>query len=94
MMRSFLKLQAVDPGLNPRSVLAFTVSLAGLPEYVGAKREAFYPRNNPNWLTIVGLIKDVKQGDLKVSAFNEVYLPSPFHSSRPMCKRPPAMSLT
>src|SRR5262245_3403825 len=42
MMRSFLKLQAVDPGLNPHNVLSFTVSLAGLPEYVGAKREAFY----------------------------------------------------
>ena len=184
MMRSLLKLEAVDPGLNPQNVLTFTVSLAGLPEYVGAKREAFYqslfqqiesspgvqsvsavnhlplegdmwsdtlqiegrpptapgesigaayrvcrpgyfrtmgitllrgrdfterdkldapgvviinetlahrqfpneepighritfdnPQKNPNWLTIVGVIKDVKQHDLKVPALNEVYLP-------------------
>jgi len=184
MMRSLLKLESVDPGLNPQNVLTFTVSLAGLPEYVGAKREAFYqslfqqiesspgvqsvsavnhlplegdmwsdtlqiegrpptapgesigaayrvcrpgyfrtmgitllrgrdfterdkleapgvviinetlahrqfpneepighritfdnPQKNPNWLTIVGVIKDVKQHDLKVPALNEVYLP-------------------
>jgi putative ABC transport system permease protein len=39
------------------------------------------PRNNPNWLTIVGVIKDVKQGDLKIPALNEVYLPFSQHRS-------------
>ncbi len=40
------------------------------------KRIAFDdPRNNPKWLTIVGVIKDVKQFDLKEPAINEVYWP-------------------
>ncbi len=42
LMNSFLKLQAVDPGFNPRNVLAMTVSLAGASQYVGPAREAFY----------------------------------------------------
>src|SRR5216117_942554 len=42
MMRSFLRLQSVNPGFDPRNLLTFTVSLAGLPEYLGAKREGFY----------------------------------------------------
>ena len=184
MMRSYLRLESVDPGFNPGNLLTFTVSLAGMPEYVGARRETFYrtlleqieslpgvqsasavnhlplggdmwtlsiaiegrppplpgesigagfrvcrpgyfrtmgitllkgrdfterdtldapgvaiinetlarqqfpneepigkriafddPRNNPKWLTIVGVIKDVKQFDLKAPAINEVYWP-------------------
>jgi putative ABC transport system permease protein len=42
LMNSFLKLQAVDPGFNPRDVLTMTVSLAGASQYVGPAREAFY----------------------------------------------------
>ncbi len=42
LMNSFLKLQAVDPGFNPRNVLTMTVSLAGASQYVGPSREAFY----------------------------------------------------
>jgi putative ABC transport system permease protein len=42
LMNSFLKLQAVDPGFNPRNALAMTVSLAGASQYVGPAREAFY----------------------------------------------------
>jgi putative ABC transport system permease protein len=42
LMNSFLKLQAVDPGFNPRNVLTMTVSLAGASQYVGPAREAFY----------------------------------------------------
>jgi putative ABC transport system permease protein len=188
MMRSYLRLQSVDPGFNPRNLLSFTVSLAGLPEYVGARRETFYrtlleqieslpgvqsasavnhlplggdmwtlsiaiegrppplpgesigagfrvcrpgyfrtmgitllkgrdfterdkldspgvaiinetlarqqfpneepigkritfddPRTTPKWLTIVGVIKDVKQFDLKAPAINEVYWPFAQH---------------
>jgi putative ABC transport system permease protein len=184
MMRSFLKLDAVDPGFQPRNALTFTVSLAGFPEYIGVKRESFYrsllqqiaslpgvqsasaanhlplagdlwgknlqiegraptapgqaigaayrvcrpdyfrtmgitllkgrdfteqdgpdtpgvvivnetfareqfpnqdpldrrvtfddPASNPKWLTIVGVIKDVKQANLKAAVDNEVYLP-------------------
>jgi putative ABC transport system permease protein len=42
LMNSFLKLQEVDPGFNPRNALAMTVSLAGASQYVGPSREAFY----------------------------------------------------
>jgi putative ABC transport system permease protein len=42
LMNSFLKLQAVDPGFNPRNVLTMTVSLSGAAQYVGPAREAFY----------------------------------------------------
>ena len=42
LMNSFVKLQAVDPGFNPRNVLTLTTSLAGASKYVGPTREAFY----------------------------------------------------
>ena len=42
LMSSFVKLQAVDPGFNPRNVLTMTTSLAGASQYVGPTREAFY----------------------------------------------------
>jgi len=42
LMSSFLKLQAVDAGFNPRNLLTMTVSLAGASQYVGPAREAFY----------------------------------------------------
>ena len=42
LMNSFLKLQAVDAGFNPRNVLALDVSLAGASQYVGPSRETFY----------------------------------------------------
>jgi predicted permease len=42
LMNSFVKLQAVDPGFNPRNLLTMTVSLAGASQYVGPSRAAFY----------------------------------------------------
>ncbi|MGH9752999.1 MAG: ABC transporter permease [Blastocatellia bacterium] len=42
LMNSFLKLQDVDGGFNPRNLLAMDVSLAGAPQYVGPAREMFY----------------------------------------------------
>jgi putative ABC transport system permease protein len=42
LISSFVKLQAVDPGFNPRNLLTMTVSLAGASQYVGPSREAFY----------------------------------------------------
>jgi predicted permease len=42
LINSFVKLQAVDPGFNPRNLLTMTVSLAGASQYVGPSREAFY----------------------------------------------------
>src|SRR5258705_207851 len=42
LMNSFVKLQAVDPGFNPRNVLTMTTSLAGASQYVGPTREALY----------------------------------------------------
>ncbi len=42
LMNSFLKLQTVDPGFNPRNVLTMMVSLAGASQYVGPARETFY----------------------------------------------------
>ncbi len=44
LMNSFLKLQSVDAGFNPRNLLTMTISLAGATQYVGASREAFYQR--------------------------------------------------
>ncbi len=42
LMRSFVKLRAVDPGFDSRNVMTMLVSLAGRPEYVGQSREALY----------------------------------------------------
>jgi putative ABC transport system permease protein len=42
LMNSFIKLQAVDPGFNPRNLLTLTVSLNGATQYVGPARETFY----------------------------------------------------
>jgi putative ABC transport system permease protein len=42
LMSSFLKLQAIDPGFNPRNVLTMTTSVAGASQYVGPAREAYY----------------------------------------------------
>ena len=42
LMNSFLKLQAVDPGFNPRNVLTMTTSVAGASQYVGPAREGYY----------------------------------------------------
>jgi putative ABC transport system permease protein len=42
LMRSFARLQAFDPGLNPHHLLTMTISLASQPELVGARREMLY----------------------------------------------------
>ncbi len=42
LVNSFAKLQAVDPGFNPENLLTLTVSVNGMPQYVGPAREAFY----------------------------------------------------
>jgi len=42
LMNSFVKLQSVDPGFNPRNVLTATISLAGASQYVGSAREILY----------------------------------------------------
>jgi predicted permease len=42
LIRSFWKLQSVDPGFNSRNLMAMNVSLAGASQYVGPAREAFY----------------------------------------------------
>jgi len=42
LVRSFMYLEAIDPGFNPRNVLSLTVSVAGNAQYVCAKREAVY----------------------------------------------------
>jgi putative ABC transport system permease protein len=42
LVRSFLRLESVDPGFNPRNLLTTTVSVTGNPQYVGARREALY----------------------------------------------------
>jgi len=42
LVRSFLRIEAIDPGFNPHHLLMTTVSVAGNPQYVGARREALY----------------------------------------------------
>ena len=41
LMRSFLKLRAIDPGFDSRNVMTMIVSLAGRPEYVGPEPRGF-----------------------------------------------------
>jgi putative ABC transport system permease protein len=42
LLNSFVRLQAIDPGFNPRNVLTMIVSLSGESEMVGPRREDFY----------------------------------------------------
>jgi putative ABC transport system permease protein len=42
MLRSFVRLAAIDPGFDSHNVLTLVVSLDGQPEMIGEKREAFY----------------------------------------------------
>src|SRR5262249_24734805 len=42
---------------------------------VGRRVTLGAPRSNPKWLTIVGVIKNVKQASLTDNADNEIYLP-------------------
>jgi predicted permease len=42
LVRSFRRIEAIDPGFNPNHVLITTISVAGNPQYVGARREALY----------------------------------------------------
>ncbi|MDB6129648.1 MAG: permease [Verrucomicrobiales bacterium] len=42
LMRSFVRLAAIDPGFKPNNVLTMIVSLSGQQDFVGPKREAFY----------------------------------------------------
>ncbi len=55
LMNSFVKLQAVDPGFNPRNLLTATVSLAGATQYVGPARETFYQQLTEQLKTIPGV---------------------------------------
>jgi putative ABC transport system permease protein len=42
LMRSFVKLRAINPGFDSRNVMTMVVSVAGRPEYVGPAREVLY----------------------------------------------------
>jgi len=42
LMRSFVRLAAIDPGFKPKNILTMIVSLSGQNEFTGPKREAFY----------------------------------------------------
>jgi putative ABC transport system permease protein len=55
LISSFVKLQAVDPGFNPRNLLTMTVSLAGASQYVGPSREAFYRQLTEKLATLPGV---------------------------------------
>src|SRR5262249_12611400 len=55
LISSFVKLQAVDPGFNPRNLLTMTVSLAGASQYVGPSREAFYRQMTEKLASLPGV---------------------------------------
>ena len=55
LINSFVKLQAIDPGFNPRNVLAATVSLPGATQYVGPTREALYRQLTEQLQTLPGV---------------------------------------
>jgi len=42
LLRSFWRLEAVDPGFNPNNILTMTISVTGNPRYVGDRRETLY----------------------------------------------------
>jgi putative ABC transport system permease protein len=42
LMRSFVKLQAVNPGFDTHNVLTMTISVAGRADYIGQSRENLY----------------------------------------------------
>jgi putative ABC transport system permease protein len=42
LVRSFVKLRALDPGFDPHNVISMSISLAGRAELTGDAREAFY----------------------------------------------------
>jgi predicted permease len=42
LLRSYLRLRAIDPGYDPRNVLTMTVSVAGREDYRGDRRDALY----------------------------------------------------
>jgi putative ABC transport system permease protein len=42
LVRSFVKLRALDPGFDPRNVISMSISLSGRAEMVGDARESFY----------------------------------------------------
>jgi putative ABC transport system permease protein len=66
LMNSFLKLQAVDPGFEPRGLLAMTTSLAGATRYSGPARETFYRRLTDRLAGLPGVVS--------VSAINHLPL--------------------
>ena len=66
MMRSFLRLTSVDPGFDPRGVLAVTVPLAGPRYSTGEQRAAFFQRLTAQ----VGSLPGVKSA----SAINHIPL--------------------
>ena len=55
LMNSFVKLQAVDPGFNPRNVLTMTTSLAGASQLVGSAREEFYQQLSARLAALPGV---------------------------------------
>ena len=55
LMSSFLKLQAVDPGLNPHNLLTMTTSVAGNSQYVGQSREELYRQLTERLSTLPGV---------------------------------------
>jgi putative ABC transport system permease protein len=55
LINSFVKLQAVDPGFNPRNVLTMTTSLAGASQYVGPAREVFYQQLTDRLIALPGV---------------------------------------
>ena len=55
LMNSFVKLQAVEPGFNPRNVLTMTTSLAGASQLVGSAREEFYQQLSARLAALPGV---------------------------------------
>ena len=55
LINSFMKLQAVDPGFNPRNLLTMTTSVAGNSQYIGPEREAFYRQLTERLTALAGV---------------------------------------
>jgi predicted permease len=55
MVRSFLALQAIDPGFNPRNVLSMVVSVAGSEQADAHRRTAFFQQMVQEVATLPGV---------------------------------------
>ena len=90
MIRSFVELQSVNPGFNPRDVLSMVISVAGSEEAEPNRRAVFYPRllqriRNLPGVTAAGAINHLPlAGDMWGRSFDIEGRPKPRPGESPV----------